>query len=501
MKDVRAGLSIVGALVASLALTAGAEARDAALGDADAPAAQLERVDEAALGPGAVTRYGQEVAGVPVAGAGVVVADAPGEPAEVLFDESVSGLEAPGTPTVGRSEAVQAALSAIGNPGGGEVRAELVIDAEHGNQLVWQVTHSDFRPISDRRVTVSATDGSVIENVDLLRQATGDAQLFEPNAVVENDGYGGLQDRDDRDYAALTNLRSPVPLQDLLEGQSCLKGEWANVRFTPQSKRVCRDDLDWSNITRASNRFEALMAYYHVTEMQQYIQSLDLDVDVNEESQKVIANTFPDDNSFYSPSADEIQLGTGGVDDGEDGDVIIHEYGHAVHDAQNPLAFGGSSNQTNAMGEGFGDYLAAVHQNELVGPDPEWTPCIMEWDARSYDTQSDPPSGICLRRADDPSTRANQTNQCEGAFNFHCVGQVWSSSLLSLRDELGEHVGNNVMDTLVLASHEFLGPDPNFKEAAEAIAAADTIIYGGTHCAQIDAEFTARGFEPDIDCV
>ena len=125
-------------------------------------------------------------------------------------------------------------------------------------------------------------------------------------------------------------------------------------------------------------------------------------------------------------------------------------------------AFGGGGNAAGAMGEGFGDYLAAVNQNESDGPDPEWTPCIMEWDATSYDDNSTDPPGICLRRADDPDSRTEQIDECGGAFDIHCVGQVWSSALLDLRNELGDDGGgDNVMDTLVLGSHFLLPPSPN----------------------------------------
>ena len=52
---------------------------------------------------------------------------------------------------------------------------------------------------------------------------------------------------------------------------------------------------------------------------------------------------------------DEIRLGKGGVDDAEDGEVILHEYGHAIHFSQN---FSFASSEAGAISEGFGDYWA-----------------------------------------------------------------------------------------------------------------------------------------------
>jgi hypothetical protein len=42
------------------------------------------------------------------------------------------------------------------------------------------------------------------------------------------------------------------------------------------------------------------------------------------------------DNSFFRDDKANITLGKGGVDDAEDAEVIVHEYGHSVQDSQVP---------------------------------------------------------------------------------------------------------------------------------------------------------------------
>ena len=65
------------------------------------------------------------------------------------------------------------------------------------------------------------------------------------------------------------------------------------------------------------------------------------------------------DNSFFNDARHfDIRFGKGGVDDAEDAEVIVHEYGHAVHAAQVP-GFG-SSLDAGSIGESFGDYLAVT---------------------------------------------------------------------------------------------------------------------------------------------
>jgi hypothetical protein len=86
------------------------------------------------------------------------------------------------------------------------------------------------------------------------------------------------------------------------------------------------------------------------------------------------------DNSFYDPKKDEITLGKGGVDDGEDLEVIWHEYGHAIQDSQVP-GFG-VGHDAGSIGEGFGDYWAFTMSEPVSGGfDPA---CIADWDSVSY---------------------------------------------------------------------------------------------------------------------
>ena len=105
------------------------------------------------------------------------------------------------------------------------------------------------------------------------------------------------------------------------------------------------------------------MGYYWVTQAQRYIQSLGFGSTlpaVNKRQQLLRINQFGGDNSFYREGTGKltITLGKGGVDDAEDAEVIVHEYGHSVQDDQVP-GFG-STPEAGAIGEAFGDYLAVT---------------------------------------------------------------------------------------------------------------------------------------------
>src|SRR2546421_11352411 len=63
------------------------------------------------------------------------------------------------------------------------------------------------------------------------------------------------------------------------------------------------------------------------------------------------------DNSFSQPGQDFIPYGA--VDDTDDAEVILHEYGHTIQDAQVPGW--GETEEAGAMGEGWGEFLAATY--------------------------------------------------------------------------------------------------------------------------------------------
>ena len=92
------------------------------------------------------------------------------------------------------------------------------------------------------------------------------------------------------------------------------------------------------------------MGYFWVNQAQEYLQSLGFgstcpgivkqpfDVKITSS-----AETTP-----TRPTTFRIRLGKGGVDDAEDAEVIVHEYGHAVHQTQVP-GYGGASTQARSV--------------------------------------------------------------------------------------------------------------------------------------------------------
>ena len=189
--------------------------------------------------------------------------------------------------------------------------------------------------------------------------STAPAQVFFPNPV-QSLGDETLTDQKDADYPALAAAYQRKTLTDL-DGSGTLTGAYAKVES--ETGTPARNTGSGFIYTRDQDQFEQVMGYYWVTQAQRYIQSLGFGTTlpaVNKRQQLLRINQFGGDNSFYRDGTRKltITLGKGGVDDAEDAEVIVHEYGHSVQDDQVP-GFG-STLEAGAIGEAFGDYLAVT---------------------------------------------------------------------------------------------------------------------------------------------
>ena len=303
----------------------------------------------------------------------------------------------------------------------------------------------------------------------------GVGTVFQPNPVADL-GDQTLTDQKDADYAALTAAYHDVILTNL-DGSGFLVGDWAQVvsetgdrAYSPSNEfRYRRDD----------DRFEQVMAYYWITEAQKYIQSLGFGTSrrpVNRKSQNVRINQWGVDNSFATTHKDELRFGKGGVDDAEDAEVILHEYGHAIHFSQ---GFAFASAEAGAISEGFGDYWAVTVGNAIAPTsDPA---CVADWDSVSY-TSSAP---HCLRRVD---TNLRYPADLNGG--VHHDGQIWSRALWDIR----QAVGNVKADTLILeAQFGFAGT--TMRELAATTVAVANNLYGRGIASQVRTAFANRGLQ------
>lgn len=414
------------------------------------------------------TWYQQTYRGIPVLG-GFYAKHTDSRTGAVTTQDGRIAIAAslPVTAAIGRDQAHGEARAR----GGEVVSSGLVVVPGARPTLAWRVLNdTDHGGV---QTLVDAGSGSLLRVDSLVKEANGSGRVFSPNAVVTLQNEG-LKDNSNADSSAFTAAYQTVTLTQL-DSTGKLIGAYANNT----SSGAVTSSTHTYNYNRSQAGFEQVMGYYAITSTQEYIHTLGF-TDVNNSAQKYRTTGLTDDNSFYDPSTDRITFGTGGVDDAEDAEVIWHEYGHAIQDAQVP-GFG-STAQSGAIGEGFGDYWAYT-MSVPVSANTTTTPlaCIADWDSVSY-TSTTP---HCLRRVD--GTKVYPTN-VDG--EVHDDGEIWSRALYDIHNALGRTTAN----TIVLEAQFSFAPNTTFTAAAQKIVAAAQALYGASAAAACTTALHARGF-------
>jgi hypothetical protein len=309
---------------------------------------------------------------------------------------------------------------------------------------------------------------------------TGVGSVFVPNPV-QSLGDELLTDQKDSDAAVPAAAYHDVTLTNL-DGSGFLRGDYANV--ISETGKPAFSPTNTFRYTRHQDEFEQVMAYYWITQAQRYIHALgfgETGRPIDDRPQNVRINQWGADNSFATDHPkNELRFGKGGVDDAEDAEVILHEYGHAIHFAQN---FSFASEEAGAISEGFGDYWAVtvsdVVSQRLGVPEREPLPCVADWDSTSY-TSTVP---HCLRRVD-----LNLHYPADLNGEVHHDGQIWSRALWDIRQALG----NVKADTIILqGSFDF--PGTTMTDLAQRTVAAAQALYGNAAANAVRQAFVDRG--------
>jgi len=305
------------------------------------------------------------------------------------------------------------------------------------------------------------------------------ATVFFPNPVQQL-GDESLTDQKDSDYPALAAAYRRVTLMHL-DGSGTLTGTYVTVKSKTGTPARTVDGAFpvWH---RDADQFEQVMGYYWVDTSQAYLQSLGFGSTLRPVNQRQIElriDQFGGDNSFFREDKANITLGKGGVDDAEDAEVIVHEYGHSVQDSQ--VAGFGTNLESGSIGEGFSDYLAVAVTSWATGT-PTRTPeaCVADWDSVSY-TSTVP---HCLRRLD-----GTKVYPADLRGEVHADGEIWSRALWDIRTAVGDRTAT----TLIIEAQFAFAADTSFRDAALATVAAAKRLYGARVEASVRAAFAARG--------
>ncbi len=339
----------------------------------------------------------------------------------------------------------------------------------------WRVRVHCAAPRAEYLVYVHAETGKFIQAYDNLAAVTGRGRVFLPNPMAKDRSYVPLEGKN-RVQTPTPQSYSEVKLPRLL-GNGYLDGSHATTKLTRERIRCRNNDfrLDFQR-----QGFEEVSAYYHVDAAIAYLEQLGYKgkLRIFVEPIAINARGTREDNSWYSPGDRTLTFGIGGVDGAEDGETVLHEFGHALQDAICPDF--GQSFEAAAIGEGFSDYFAASLFDSLKPR--KYKPTVMSWFG-AYEA-GDPP---CIRRLDSELTFADfiDRDHCE-----HKNGQIWSAVLWQIR----KAVGRDTADRIIIESHFQLDGFTSFARGARAILDANRNLFGGAKENALKALFKKRGF-------
>ncbi len=447
---------------------------------------------------GSHVRFTQTFEGIPVQGGDVVVSMNTLRQVTMVVNNYRNDIAlsstTPRLTATAAIEIVRAHLAVQGKPIGKPEEALLMVyRTDAGSyQLAYRVALTCEQPAGDWEVFLDAIAGNVLHVEDRFVNHTGTAgtpgsgyvYLDDPlSAAHQTYGIPGFSNNNNEDTDSLTAYRTLVGLDSLSfeDGVYKLKGPWCNVtdiESPADPLSYAADSPDGFRYTRSEPGFDAVMAYYHVTQAYRRILALGFSID-SLRGLRIDPHGFQGkDNSHYSAYGNWIALGTGGVHDAQDADVIWHEYGHAIIYNLIP-SWGGGDSRT--LGEGFGDYWAGSHSRSLhewgTG-DPQYN-WLFKWDGHNQYW-----SGRIL----------NETAKYPfSTSDIYACGQVWSSALMGIWEDLGR----DITDRLVLKSFSYLGSGATATDNAFAVIQADRDLYEGAHLSTLNYWLgTVKNFIP-----
>ncbi len=338
-----------------------------------------------------------------------------------------------------------------------------------------------------------------------------EGRVFAANPVTAlNDPL--LRDTDDSSLAVPERAYSIVELRGVVEGAGLI-GPRVEV-IDLESPKTARADASGSlQFDRADDRFEEVAAYYHLERSRDYVEQLGFTGSrrVFDLPTRVDAHAGTADQSFYRWGAvgtSALFFGDGGVDDAEDPDVLVHEFGHAIQDAIAPFTFATSfASQARAVGEGFGDYWAFSYGYAASLGAQRDPYCIGDWDARCWGGASSSCSyaegSDCLRRVDSTKTMADYQQREQSGIE-HRNGELWSSALRSVFEAAvardGVDAGKRMADTLIVESHFGVPPSPGFRTMGRRMLEVDRLLFAGANRSAICSAMVGRGIFSVSDC-
>ena len=228
--------------------------------------------------------------------------------------------------------------------------------------------------------------------------------------------------------------------------------------------------------------FEDVNAFYHINIHQKHIQSLGI-TNLGNYKMQVDAHGGTDDNSSFTEGTlnkkeGTISFGTGGVDDAEDADVIIHEYTHGICTSASPGTYNAGIEERQAAEEGFCDYFACSYSKMLSSN--QWQRCF-NWDGHNEFW----PGRSCASSKKYPNDKTGDP---------HVDAEIVSAPLMEIADD----ISRDTTDQLMLLAMYSLTGSMTMSQIMHEVVLADSAKYNGRHANIIMCHLTAHGLDSQL---
>lgn len=333
---------------------------------------------------------------------------------------------------------------------------------------------------------VKELNGTIIRERDaklymMQDDTTAQGKVFRPDPVTPINVISGqnntYKNYNDSDYAMLNNQRVDVSFPVTYDnGMFYLKNNFVEV-LDFLSPNIAPPVLSTPtfNYLRGDDAFEDVMVLYHITHLQQQLHAIGIN-QVNVPI-KCDAHASTQDNSSFLPADTTLRFGTGGVQDAEDADVIVHEFTHALSFFISPTV--SMSNERRAMDEAMGDIQAAIYSKRVASFN--WRK-IFNWDAPNP-VAAGTTAFWSGRNAASTKTYDDYTN------NPYSDCEIWSSTIL----DIAESVGHDTTLVLLFSSLASYTDQTTMPQAAELFMQADSVLMNKAYGWKIGPIFNARG--------
>jgi len=311
----------------------------------------------------------------------------------------------------------------------------------------------------------------------LMSDSIVTAKIFLPDPLTTAGKiYGGVYaDNGDADIVELNNERFDVMMIVDYTDSFRLTSSFVEIQefSNPKTVRAVSATPEFS-YSRSQKEFEDVNGFYHLSTFQNYMQSLGFSLVNYQVGVDVHALNGADNSMFSFP---KLYFGDGCVDDAEDADVIIHEYGHAITASAAPNTWVGS--ERKALDEAAGDYLATSYTRSLNPFNWEF---MFGWDGNSAECWSG-------RTA---ATTKHYPEDITG--DIHQDGEIWNAAIM----QIWEVLGRETTDQIFLQSLYSYAQGISMADAAYMFLDADSLLNGGANYITCYYWLEKRGFLPPL---